>query len=74
MGTVDMQVTGSGGQSAWAHWEHSGRSREDAVVRKRLAGGDVNKSRLRVPAPLFDLLFGNSPKVVLQVGPPPGRD
>ena len=62
------QVCGGGAGAAWAHWEHSGRSREDATVRKKLTASDVAKSRLRVPGPLFELLFGTSAKVVLQVG------
>lgn len=60
---------GSAGRSAWAHWEHSGASRADASVRKKLTAGDVAQSRLRVPAPLFELLFGRSAKVVLQAAP-----
>lgn len=38
-------------------------------MRKKLTPGDVAKSRLRVPGPLFELLFGQSAKVVLQAAP-----
>ncbi|GAB4816369.1 hypothetical protein N2152v2_003415 [Parachlorella kessleri] len=60
---------GAGASSAWAHWEHSGHSRADACVRKKLSAGDVAQSRLRVPGPLFELLFDQSAKVVLQAAP-----